>query len=208
MSCVQHIHIDPDMAVGEILGEEQSGQIQEIGFGLYMDLLERAVHALKTGKQPALDRPLDHGAEINLHIPVLIPEDYIPDVHIRLILYKRIASARNYDELREIQEEMIDRFGLLPDPTKNLFRITELKLKANPLGIRKIDMGQNGGRLLFNQVTQVDPNKIIQLIQDQPLIFKLDGQDKLKISKELPEPKDRFTMLENLFNTISIKDAA
>jgi transcription-repair coupling factor (superfamily II helicase) len=193
---------------GEILGEEQSGQIHEIGFGLYMDLLERAIHALKSGKQPELDRPLDHGAEINLHIPVLIPEDYLPDVHTRLIMYKRIASARDNDELKDLQEEMIDRFGLLPEPTKNLFRITELKLKANPLGIRKIDLGQQGGRLQFDQQTQIDPNKIIHLIQDEPHIYKLDGQDKLRISKELPEPNDRFTMLEDLINNIAIKEAA
>jgi transcription-repair coupling factor (superfamily II helicase) len=193
---------------GEILGEEQSGQIHEIGFGLYMDLLERAVHALKSGKQPELDRPLDHGAEINLHIPVLISEDYLPDVHTRLIMYKRIASAKDDDELKDLQEEMIDRFGLLPAPTKNLFRITELKLKANPLGIRKIDMGQQGGRLQFDQQTQIDPNKIIYLINNEPHIYKLDGQDILRICKDLPDPKDRFTMLEDLFNNIAIKDAA
>ncbi|MBM2829840.1 MAG: transcription-repair coupling factor, partial [Gammaproteobacteria bacterium] len=135
---------------GEILGEEQSGQIQEVGFGLYMDMLERAIHALKAGKQPELDRPLEHGAEINLHIAALIPEDYMPDVHARLIMYKRIASARDENELTDLQEEMIDRFGLLPEPVKNLFQITTLKLKANPLGIRKIDLGKQGGRLHFH----------------------------------------------------------
>ena len=193
---------------GEILGEEQSGQIHEIGFGLYMDLLERAVHALKAGKQPELDRPLDHGAEINLHIPALIPEDYLPDVHMRLIMYKRIASTSNTAELQDMQEEMIDRFGLLPDYLKNLFRITELKLKANPIGIRKIDLGQRGGRLHFSSENRVDPGKIVQLIQSQPQVYKLDGQDKIRISKDLPDVIDRFTMLDNLLNEITVKNAA
>jgi len=193
---------------GEILGEEQSGQMHEIGFGLYMDLLERAVHALKAGKQPELDRPLDHGAEINLHIPALIPEDYLPDVHTRLIMYKRIASARDNSELQDLQEEMIDRFGLLPDYLKNLFRITELKLKANPIGIRKIDLGQRGGRLHFGSQTRVDPEKIVDLIQSQPQTYKLDGQDKIRISKDLPDVKDRFTMLDNLLNEITTQNAA
>lgn len=193
---------------GEILGEEQSGQIHEIGFGLYMDLLERAVHALKAGKQPELDRPLDHGAEINLHIPALIPEDYLPDVHTRLIMYKRIASAKNPAELQDLQEEMIDRFGLLPEYLKNLFRITELKLKANPIGIRKIDLGQRGGRLHFSSENRVDPGKIVQLIQNQPQVYKLDGQDKIRISKDLPDVMDRFTMLDNLLNEIAVKNAA
>jgi Transcription-repair coupling factor (superfamily II helicase) len=132
---------------GAILGEEQSGQIQEIGFGLYMDLLERAIQALRSGKQPALDRPLDHGAEINLHVPALIPEDYLPDVHMRLILYKRIASARNSEELQDLQEEMTDRFGLLPEYARSLFRIAGLKLRANPLGVRKIDLGETGRQI-------------------------------------------------------------
>ncbi len=119
---------------GELLGDEQSGQIQEIGFTLYTELLERAVSALKAGKQPELDKPLNHGPEVDLHLPALIPDDYVPDVHNRLILYKRIASAEDGAELRELQVEMIDRFGLLPDPAKLLFSVTELKLAAVPLG--------------------------------------------------------------------------
>ena len=193
---------------GEILGEEQSGQIQEIGFGMYMDLLERAVSAMQAGKQPDLDRPLDHGAEIDLHIPALIPDDYLPDIHTRLIMYKRIASAHSTEELQDLQEEMIDRFGLLPDYLKNLFRITELKLKANPIGLRKIDLGRNGGRLHFSDEANIDPAKIIHLIQSEPQTYKLDGQDKLRISKELPDIIDRFKMLDNLLNTITTRNAA
>ncbi|MFP4603260.1 MAG: transcription-repair coupling factor, partial [Halochromatium sp.] len=120
---------------GELLGEEQSGQIHEIGFTLYMDLLERAVEALKSGKTPELDRPLDHGAEIDLGLPALLPDDYLPDVHTRLVTYKRIASAADRAELKDLQVEMIDRFGLLPEPTKALFAVTELKLKVQPYGI-------------------------------------------------------------------------
>jgi transcription-repair coupling factor (superfamily II helicase) len=193
---------------GEILGEGQSGQIQEIGYGLYMDLLDRAVTALKSGKQPQLDRPLDHGVEVDLHIPALIPEDYLPDVHMRLIMYKRIASVEDKEALKELQVEMIDRFGSLPDFAKNLFRIAELKLLVNPLGIRKIDLGPHGGRLQFNENNNVDPMKIITLIQTNPFTYKLDGQDKLRINEELPEPDDRFTILTNLIADISIKDAA
>ncbi len=193
---------------GEILGDEQSGHIQEIGFGMYMDLLERAVEALKSGKQPELDRSLDHGAEINLHIPALIPEDYLPDVHTRLIIYKRIASAKDSEELRELQVEMIDRFGLLPEAVKNLFAVTELKLKANPIGIKKIDVGKQGGRLMFHEQTNLDPVKIIQLIQSEPHSYKLDGQDKLRMIKDLPEAEDRFRALEKLFDYIGSRDAA
>ncbi|MFB3099912.1 MAG: transcription-repair coupling factor, partial [Gammaproteobacteria bacterium] len=193
---------------GEILGEGQSGQIQEIGYGLYMDLLDRAVTALKSGKQPQLDRPLDHGVEVDLHIPALIPEDYLPDVHMRLIMYKRIASVEDKEALKELQVEMIDRFGSLPDFAKNLFRIAELKLLVNPLGIRKVDLGPHGGRLQFHENNNVDPMKIITLIQSNPFTYKLDGQDKLRINEELPEPDDRFTILTNLIADISIKDAA
>ena len=126
---------------GELLGEGQSGQIHEIGFSLYMEMLERAVKALKAGKSPELDRPLDHGPEIDLQAPALIPEDYLPDVHNRLILYKRIASAQSDEELKELQVEMIDRFGLLPEQVKNLLEVTRLKLRATPIGIRKIEAG-------------------------------------------------------------------
>ena len=115
---------------GEVLGEDQSGQINEVGYTLYTQLLERTVAALKAGRSPELDRPLDHGTEIELNLPALLPEDYLPDVHVRLIQYKRIASAGSDEELRELKVEMIDRFGLLPDAANNLFDVTALK---NPM---------------------------------------------------------------------------
>jgi transcription-repair coupling factor (superfamily II helicase) len=183
---------------GELLGEGQSGHMQEIGFTLYLELLERAVKALKEGNEPELDRPLDHGTEIDLGIPALLPDDYLPDVHTRLIQYKRIASAESFEELRELQVEMIDRFGLLPDQTKNLFRITELKLKATPLGITKIELGDSSGRIKFTANPNIDPAKIINLIQTQSEMYKMDGQDKLRIVEDMPDTESRFLVCDRL----------
>ena len=177
---------------GELLGDEQSGQIQEIGFGLYTELLDRAVRALKSGKIPDFDLSSEHETEVELHLPALIPDDYLGDVHARLTLYKRIASARSEDELRDLQVEMIDRFGLLPDPTKQLFAIATLKLMATPLGIRKLDFGANGGRIVFRENPEIDPMTIIKLIQRLPRVYKLDGQDKLKITLDLPGATERI----------------
>ena len=135
---------------GELLGEGQSGQMYEIGYSLYTELLERAVNSLKLGKS-VQDNIETRAAEIDLHIPALIPDDYLPDVHERLVLYKRIASSKDKDELRELQVEMIDRFGLLPDAVKNLFRITKLKQQASKLGIKRIDLGDSGGSISFDE---------------------------------------------------------
>jgi transcription-repair coupling factor (superfamily II helicase) len=177
---------------GELLGDEQSGQIQEIGFGLYTELLDRAVRALRSGKIPDFDLNSEHETEVELHLPALIPDDYLPDVHHRLTLYKRIASARSEDELRDLQVEMIDRFGLLPDPTKQLFAVASLKQMATPLGIRKLDFGANGGRITFREKPEIDPMAIIKLIQQLPRVYKLDGQDKLKVILDLPGATERI----------------
>ena len=193
---------------GELLGDEQSGQIMEIGYSLYTELLERAVNSLKAGKEPDLDQPLHHATEINLHVPALIPEDYLPDVHERLILYKRIASAGNKAELHELQVEMIDRFGLLPEPLKTLFRISGLKLLATPLGIEKIDLGASGGRILFTEQPDIDPLRVIQLIQSQPNVYRLDGNDKLRIHLDLPDAESRINLLENLLTELGRKTEA
>ncbi|MGF1526752.1 MAG: transcription-repair coupling factor, partial [Candidatus Competibacterales bacterium] len=189
---------------GELLGEEQSGQIFEVGFTLYMELLERAVAALKRGEVPELDRPLDHGPEIDLQVPALIPEDYLPDIHTRLIMYKRIASAATPEELKELQVEMIDRFGLLPPQVNHLFRVTSLKLKALPVGIAKIEAGAKGGRFLFNPKPNINAERLIQLIQKQPKIYKLDGQDKLRFSKAMDEPEARVREVECLIETLAL----
>ena len=190
---------------GELLGDEQSGQIHEIGFTLYTELLERAVEALKAGREPELERPLNHGPEVDLHSPALIPDDYLPDVHSRLILYKRIASAGDKDELRELQVEMIDRFGLLPEPVKQLFGITGLKLKAVPLGIHKIDVGDNSGRLVFGPEPNVDPASIIQLIQNQPQHYRLDGSDKIRFQFDMADIEKRTTAVGKLLDSLSVR---
>ncbi len=193
---------------GELLGEEQSGQIHEVGFTLYTELLERAVRALKEGRTVDLDAPLEHGPEIDLHIPALLPADYIGDVHLRLTLYKRIAGARNLDELNELQVEMIDRFGLLPIPAKTLFRIAELKLKAAPLGVRKIEAGTTGGRISFSDTTSVDPAVVIRMIQQQPQHYKLDGSNRLRFMLELNDPERRINSVDVLLDVLTRKTAA
>lgn len=194
---------------GEILGEDQSGQMQEIGFGLYMDMLERAVTALKAGKQPQLDRPLDTGTEINLAIPALLPEDYLPDVHARLILYKRIASSADPEELNDLREEVIDRFGPLPEAAANLFRQTQLKLKARPLGVRKIDLGAHGGRIQFDQEqATIDPQRLVQLLKREPQMYRFDGPDKLRILTQIDEVDARFKLLHDLLDQLATRDAA
>jgi transcription-repair coupling factor (superfamily II helicase) len=193
---------------GELLGDEQSGQIQEIGFGLYTELLERAVRALRSGKVPDFDLSSEHETEVELHLPALIPDDYLPDVHARLTLYKRIASARDEEALRELQVEMIDRFGLLPDAVKHLFAIASLKLMATPLGIRKLDFGANGGRVTFRDKPDIDPMAIIRLIQNHPRIYKLDGQDKLKVNLELPGASERIRTAEEILVRLGARKAA
>lgn len=188
---------------GELLGEGQSGQIHEIGYTLYTELLERTVQALKSGEQPNLDRSLDHGAEIDLQLPALLPEDYIPDVHSRLVLYKRIASSKTSDDLRELQVEMIDRFGLLPEQAGFLMGITQLKLKANPMGIRKLEAGPSGGRIVFEGEPRIDPGHLISLIQTRPKEFKLDGADKIKFFRDMPDRGRRIEQVSSLLEEIN-----
>nr|WP_234461568.1 transcription-repair coupling factor [Stutzerimonas stutzeri] len=187
---------------GELLGEGQSGQIQAVGFTLYMEMLERAVKAIRKGEQPNLEQPLGGGPEINLRLPALIPEDYLPDVHARLILYKRIANAADEDGLKELQVEMIDRFGLLPEPTKNLVRLTLLKLQAEKLGITKIDAGPQGGRIEFSADTSVDPMVLIKLIQSQPKRYKFEGATLFKFQVPMERPEERFNTLEALLERL------
>lgn len=187
---------------GELLGEGQSGQIQEIGFTLYNELLERAVQALKSGKTPELDPTKHSRTTVELGAPALIPDDYLPDVHSRLILYKRIASAETEAALKELRVEMIDRFGLLPEPIKNLFSATHIKLLAQELGIRKLDMSATGGRILFAEQPNIDPGQIIELIQKQPWVFKLDGQDKLRFEKALATVEEREAWIVKLLESM------
>jgi transcription-repair coupling factor (superfamily II helicase) len=177
---------------GELLGEEQSGQIQAVGFSLYTDLLQRAVKALREGRVPDLDGDDRGHTEIELHIPALIPDDYIDDVHTRLMLYKRIAGAPDAEALAEMQVEMIDRFGILPEPTKHLFAVAELKQRAAALGVRKLDLGAHGGRILFKAKPNVDPLTVIKMVQRLPKVYAFDGQDKVRIKLELPGAAERL----------------
>lgn len=188
---------------GELLGDGQSGQIQAVGFTLYMEMLERAVKSIRKGEQPNLDQPLGGGPEVNLRVPGLIPEAYLPDVHTRLILYKRIANAADEEGLKDLQVEMIDRFGLLPEPTKNLVRLTSLKLKAEQLGIKKVDAGPQGGRIEFAAETPVDPLTLIKLIQSQPKRYKFEGATLFKFMVPMERPEERFATLEALFERLT-----
>ncbi len=193
---------------GELLGDDQSGQIESIGFSLYMDMLNRAVEALRSGKIPDRDIPLEPvSQEVNLHVAALIPEDYLPDVQSRLILYKRIAGAADQQELDDLKGEIIDRFGLLPTSVQNLFVITSLKLQAQALGIIKVDIGDTKGKLEFSKTTTVEPIAIVRLVQQQANTYRLDGASTLRIEQQLGEFHDRVAFVEELFEVLSAKAA-
>jgi transcription-repair coupling factor (superfamily II helicase) len=191
---------------GELLGDTQSGQIQEIGFSLYTELLGRAVESLRAGDEPDLEAPLHAGVDINLHIPALLPEDYVPDVHLRLILYKRISAAETAEELRELQVELIDRFGLLPDGARNLMRIAGIKKQAVRLGIEKIDAADNGGYIVFGDNSNIDPVALIQLVQNDSRRFRLQGSHRLQVRDELGDLEKRFATIEKLLEKLAVKE--
>jgi len=189
---------------GELLGDEQSGQITSIGFNLYMDMLNQAVNALRNGQEPSLDHLLATQAEVELRIPSLIPEDYIPDVNMRLSLYKRIANSKNNNDLKEIQVELIDRFGLLPDSTKNLIEVTRIKQRCSSLGIAKIEAHALGGAVTLTEQSQVDPMYLVSLLQSQPKTFKLDGPSKLKFTIDLENSSERLNWLKQLLDSFKL----
>ena len=186
---------------GELLGDGQSGQIAEIGFTLYSELLDRAVQSLKSGEQ--VDITLDqHGVEVELGVPSLIPDDYLPDIHTRLVFYKRIASAKTKGQLRELEVEMIDRFGLLPDQVKNLFSATEVKLLATPLNLAKIDAHESQIRITFGPQPKIDILKLVQLIQRHPKNYDLKGQTELKYFDTMPDTLQRTKAIELMIASI------
>jgi transcription-repair coupling factor (superfamily II helicase) len=170
-----------------------------------MEMLERAVNALKSGKVPQLDEPLHQGPEVDLHVPALLPDDYLPDIHLRLVLYKRVAAAANPDELRDLQVEMIDRFGLLPPPAKNLFRIAEFKQTARALGLRKIDVGPGGGSVTFDSDTRVEPATLIRYVQQHSRTHRLEGGTKLRFALKLEKDEERFKAVEDMLDALSKK---
>jgi len=186
---------------GEILGDEQTGHIQKIGFTLYTEMLEQAVKAIREGRSPDIDFT-QTGSEVNLRVPALIPDDYLPDIHNRLIMYKRIAGAANDEELRDLQVEMIDRFGLLPEPTKRLFSVTRLRLRAQSMGIQKIDAGSGSGKLTFGSTTGVDPIAIVNLVQKHPRTYKLAGANELRFQHDRQDPDERMKFINVLLDQL------
>ena len=192
---------------GELLGETQSGLIDDVGFNLYTDYLNRAIAAIKSvgdqAQKPTVNLDPTTPTEISMGVAALFPDSYLNDIHLRLVMYKRIASAQTDAELKELEVESIDRFGLLPDAGKCLFRCTSLKLKCMPLGIAKIDIDDTGGKIEFVQHAAIDPVSIIELVQAQPRVFSLQGPTVLKINTDLEEVEHRFSFVEQIINHLS-----
>lgn len=188
---------------GELLGEDQSGSMSQVGFSLYMEMLDAAVAALKDGKQLSLEQVMKTQTEVDLRVPALLPDDYIFDVSLRLSIYKRIASCKSKQALDDVQVELIDRFGLLPQATKNLIHIAKLKLKAEKIGISRIDAGPAGGSIEFSSDTKVDPMFIMSLIQQQPKIYKMEGGSKLKFKQASEDAKTRFILITTMINELA-----
>lgn len=184
---------------GELLGEEQSGQIEAVGFTLYMEMLERAVNALKSGKEPSLDLLQSDRAEVELGIPALFPEDYISDVNTRLSIYKRLALCENDDQLRELQVELIDRFGLLPDAAKNLFELQTLKNIASQLGLSRIEAGMTTGLIEFSQQTSVDPSYLVSLLSNEKQ-YKMTSPTKLRFTINSTDRREKLQQISELLH--------
>ena len=187
---------------GELLGEQQSGEIDEVGFALYSELLGRAVRSLQEGREPGREAPAAAEAEITLHAPALLPEDHVPDVHMRLVLYKRIAGAGDLQALQELREEIIDRFGPLPEPGQLLFQATELKILAGGFGIRKIDAGPKGVRVEFVERPDIEPGAILRLLQAAPRTYRLEGPNRLRIIGEMPDAAARIQAIRKFFGAM------
>ena len=183
---------------GELLGEQQSGSMQAIGYSLYMEMLEKATKAIQQGKTPNFDAPLSLTAEINLHIPALIPDEYLGDVHQRLLFYKRISNTDTQEKLDNIRMELIDRFGVPPQSVKHLFSVHQIRLKAEQLGITKIDINTQGGNIEFSPDTPVQAITIIQLMQKHPTYYRMEGGQRLKVMVQLEEQEKRIQFINDL----------
>ncbi|NUG22550.1 transcription-repair coupling factor [Acinetobacter lactucae] len=183
---------------GELLGEQQSGSMQAIGYSLYMEMLEKATKAIQQGKTPNFDAPLSLTAEINLHIPALIPDEYLGDVHQRLLFYKRISNTDSQEKLDNIRMELIDRFGVPPQSVKHLFSVHQIRLKAEQLGITKIDVNTQGGNIEFSPDTPVQAISIIQLMQKYPTYYRMEGGQRLKVMVQLEEQEKRIQFINDL----------
>jgi transcription-repair coupling factor (superfamily II helicase) len=187
---------------GELLGEQQSGQMTEIGLSLYLDMLEQAVRSLKAGREPQLDQPLAAATEVELRLPAFLPEAYVGDVHVRLSLYKRIAAAADEVALDELTAELHDRFGPLPPAAQNLLRIAKLKLAARAIGVRRLDLGPQGGSVLFEERSGVDPATLVRMIQKGAREYRLEGPLKLRVSRQLPAESARFEFAAQLLRNL------
>jgi len=187
---------------GEVLGEGQSGEMQEVGFSLFTEMLKQAVRDLKKGREPDLDAPLGVTTEINMHSPALLPDGYCPDVHERLVLYKRLATCETEQDIDDIHEELIDRFGLPPQTVKTLIESHRLRLLAKPLGVAKLDASEVAIQLQFIKNPPIDPMKIIQLIQSKKN-YKLAGQDKLRVESKIEEVGLRVVRVKELLKELS-----
>ena len=187
---------------GELLGEQQSGSMQAIGYSLYMEMLEKATKAIQKGKTPNFDAPLSLTAEINLHMPALIPDDYLGDVHQRLLFYKRISNTDTQEKLDNIRMELIDRFGIPPQPVKQLFSVHQIRLRAEQLGITKVDINSNGGYIEFSPDTPVQAISIIQLMQKNPTYYRMEGGQRLKVMVQLAEYDKRIQFIVELLNKL------
>ena len=188
---------------GDLLGENQSGKISEIGFNLYHDLLKRTIHAIKNNTQLDIKEALTEEVEINPGIACIIPDTYLPDVHERLILYKRIASANNEEELKDLKIEMIDRFGALPDSTSNLFESSSLKNYSNHIGVLKINIYDDKAEITLNEKNSIDASKIINLIQTQPTQYQLKNQNTIVINESMEPDMSRISKISKLLSTIA-----
>ncbi|KHD26683.1 transcription-repair coupling factor [Vibrio caribbeanicus] len=185
---------------GELLGDEQSGQIQSIGFTLYMEMLEQAVEALKEGKEPSLDDLLREQTEVEMRLPALLPDDYIPDINTRLSMYKQIASVESKQELDDLKVELIDRFGLLPDAAKNLLSVAELKLIAADLKVKKIEAHDRGGYIEFYPDADINPMYLVKLLQSQPQKFAMEGPTKFKFTVPLVDRCKRIQFIGDMLD--------
>ncbi|MCL6339142.1 transcription-repair coupling factor [Pectobacterium carotovorum subsp. carotovorum] len=188
---------------GELLGDDQSGQMTSVGFSLYMELLESAVDALKAGREPSLEDLINSQTDVELRLPALLPDDFIPDVNTRLSLYKRIASAKSTAELDELKVELIDRFGLLPDASRYLLQIAALRQQAQALGIRRIEGNEKGGFIEFSEQNRVDPSHLIGLLQRDPGTYRLDGPTRLKFMKDLSDRPQRIEFIGSLLGNMA-----
>ena len=193
---------------GELLGESQSGMIDQIGYSMYSSFLEQAIASIQRARKKkqgdVVDEAVQHEkAEMNLNIPARFPDNYIPDVHLRLTLYKRIATASSQQQLNELQVEFIDRFGLLPDPAKNLFRVAELAILASQYDIKSIDVGPAGGSLKFLENPRINLDNLMRTVAAKPNEYRFSGAESIQISRAAPDAQQRFDLVEDTLELLA-----